>query len=107
MSQYSKAQENRMEQKLQAIGFSTVEKTGRLRTHAGDRVMRHDDTGVVLSVDHKSTIGKEYIQFKRAWLDKIKEEAVANSVPCITFSFKGCHRVYIAFDIDDLEGVMY
>jgi len=107
MSQYSRRQEDRAEQKLRDIGFVLVEDTGRRTTKHGDRVMQHPDTGIKLTIDHKSTRGKEGIRIERAWLEKIKEEAAPASVPAITFSFLGCQRVYIIFDISDLEGVMY
>lgn len=106
MSQYSKAQENRMEAKLKAIGFELVD-FARRKTHAGDRVMRHPDTGLAITVDHKSTIGKESIRLERKWFDKIKKEAAKDTMPCITFSIKGCNKIFIAFDIDELEGVMW
>lgn len=107
MSQYSKAQEDRMERKLKAVGFELIEDVARRRKHAGDRVMKHTDTGLVLTLDHKSTRGTEGIRLERKQFDKIRKEAAAKTVPAITFSFKGYRRVYIAFDIDDLEGVMY
>lgn len=107
MSQYSKAQEDRIEAKLKAIGFVLVEDVARRRKNAGDRVMRHTDTGFVLTIDHKSTRGTEGIRLERKQLLKIKKEAADKTVPAITFSFKGKQKVYIVFDIDDLEGVMY
>lgn len=107
MSRYSKDQEDRMERKLEAVGFKLVEDVSRRRKHAGDRVMQHTDTGLVLTLDHKSTRGYKEITLKREQFDKIRKEAADKTVPAITFSFRGCHRVYIAFDIDDLEGVMY
>lgn len=107
MSQYSRRQEDRAEQKLRNIGFVLVEDTGRRHTGAADRVMIHPDTGIKLTIDHKSTRGKEGIRVERAWLDKIKKEAAPGSLPAITFSFLNCQHVYIIMDIDDLEGVMY
>lgn len=107
MSQYSKAQEDRMEQKLKEIGFVMVEDTARRKKHHADRVMMHPDTGVLLTIDHKSTVGKEGIRVERKWFDKVQTEAYRGSIPAITISFKSCPRIYICFDIDDLEGVMY
>lgn len=107
MSQYSKAQEDRIERKLKAIGFELVEDVARRKKNKGDRVMRHMVTGHILTIDHKSTRGTEGIRIERAQLNKIKKEAEDGTVPAITFSFKGKQKVYIIFDIDDLEGVMY
>lgn len=107
MSRYSRRQEDRAEQKLRDIGFVLVEDTGRRHTEAGDRVMVHKDTGLKVTIDHKSTRGKEGIRVERKWLEKIKKEAAPGSLPAITFSFFGHKKVYIIIDIDDLEGVMY
>ena len=107
MSQYSRRQEDRAEQKLRDIGFVLVEDTGRRHTGQGDRVMVHPDTGIKITLDHKSTRGKEGIRVERVWLEKIKKEAAPGSLPAITFSFLGHQKVYIIMDIDDLEGVMY
>lgn len=107
MTKYSRQQEDRAERKLKSIGFHLVEDTGRRHTGHGDKVMKHDDTGVGLTIDHKSTRGKEGIRIERKWLEKIKTEAAPGTTPCITFSFLGHQKVYVIFDIDDLEGVMY
>lgn len=96
-----------MERKLLDIGFRLVEDVARRKKHAGDRIMQHNDTGLVLTLDHKSTRGYKEITLKREQFDKLRKEARDRTVPAITFSFRSCHRVYIAFDIDDLEGVMY
>ena len=107
MNQHIRRQEDRAEQKLRNIGFVLVEDTGRRHTGAGDRVMYHPDTGLKLTIDHKSTRGKEGIRVERKWLEKIKQEAAPGSLPAITFSFLNCQRVYMIIDISDLEGVMY
>ena len=107
MSQYSRRQEDRAEQKLRDIGFELIEDTGRRHTGAGDRVMVHRDTGLKVTIDHKSTRGKEGIRVERRWLEKIKKEAAPGSLPMITFSFLGCQKIYTVIDISDLEGVMY
>lgn len=107
MSKFSKAQEDRVERKLREIGFKLIEDTARRRKHAGDRIMEHVDTGVVLTLDHKSTIGERQITLKRADLEKIRREAVRGSIPALTFSFKNSQEVYIAFPISELEGVLY
>ena len=107
MSKYSRTQEDRAEAKLKEIGFVLIEDTGRRHTKAGDRVMRHEDTGVKLTIDHKSTTGKESIRLERKWFDKIVKEAAPKTIPAITISFKGCQELYICFPISELEGVMY
>lgn len=107
MSQYSKAQEDRMERKLKSIGFEIVEDTARRKKEQGDRVARHIDTGMLLTVDHKSTRGGNFMRIEQRWFDKIKYEAAMGSVPAITLSFFDSRKIYICFDIDDLEGVMY
>lgn len=110
IKQYSRQMEDKMEDRLVKIGFELVEDTGRRTTGAGDRVMLHPDTGVLLVVDHKSTQSDVWFKISRDQLDKIGKEAKKYSnraLPAITFNYKGDSHVYIILDIADLEGVMY
>ena len=107
MTKYSRRQEDRAEKKLTDIGFRLIEDTGRRKTGRGDKVMHHDETGVGLTIDHKSTRGKEGIRIERRALEKIRKEAAPGTTPCITFSFLGSHKIYVIFDIEDLEGVIW
>lgn len=96
-----------MERKLVSRGFEVVEDTARRKKHHADRVMRHPDTGIVLTIDHKSTVNENNIILRKEWFDKVKSEAAEGSIPAITISLKGRSRIYVIFDIEDLEGVMY
>ena len=106
MSRYSKAQEDRMEEKLLKAGFELVEDTARRKKHEGDRVMKHMDSAITFTIDHKSTTGKEGIRLQRGWLDKIKREARPGTVPAITISFKDCRKMYVVFDLEELGEVL-
>lgn len=103
MSQYSKGQEDRMERKFLSNGWRLVEDTSRRKKHKGDRIFDHTIALLSLTVDHKSTIGREQITIKRADLEKIAKEAAPGTLPALTFSYKGQHKVYVIFDIDDLN----
>lgn len=109
MSRYSRQQEDRAEQKLRSVGFELVEDTGRRTTGAGDKIMRHPDVGMWLVIDNKSTKASESIRVKKADLRKIRKEAgdYGKGVGALTISFYNSEDMYIIFNIDDLEGVMY
>ena len=107
MSQYSRRQEDRMMEKLKAIGFEIVEDTARTTVRKGDKVARHIDTGLLLTIDHKSTRGAKSNRVEKQWFDKIEQERVKGSIPAITISFYNNQKIYICFDIDWLQGVMY
>jgi hypothetical protein len=109
MSQYSRSKEDNTEKKLREIGFELIEDTGRRTKGAGDKIMRHTETGLTVVVDHKSTKAVESIRFQRAWMDKIRKESDYGRIglPMIAFTFYGSQKTYIAMDIADLEGVMY
>jgi len=104
---YARNQEDRMEKKMRQVGFELVEESGRRRKRKADKIMKHPDTGLKLTLDHKSTRGKESIRIQKADLDKVRIEADSDSIPAITFSFLDSPQVYIIFRIDDLEGVVY
>ena len=84
-----------------------VQDTGRTTTHKGDKHMMHPDVGLHLVIDNKSTRGKEQINLKRKDLEKIRKEAKGLGVGAITLTFLNSPNVYIVFNIDDLEGVIY
>lgn len=106
MSTYSKAQEDRIEQKLRDIGFELVEDVARRKKKQGDRVMQHTETGLVITIDNKSTRGEEEIRIFRESFNKIKKEAVFDSVPALTFTFKGRQKCYIAFEIGEFGEIL-
>ncbi len=64
MTTYARSQENRCEKKFTDNGFTLVKDTGRLTTHAGEKIMEHESTGVKLVIDHKSTRGQKQIIIK-------------------------------------------
>jgi len=107
VTRYSRLQEDRSERELVKAGFRLLEDTGRRTTGRGDKYMEHVDTGLRLTVDNKSTKGRESIRLKRADLEKIRKEAFKDSVGAITFTFYQQQGVYIAFALPDLEGILY
>ena len=110
INRYAKLKEDKAEQRLINLGFTLVEDTGRRTTGKGDRVMYHEDTGITLMIDNKSTQNKESFKMLKKQLEKIKQEAARhpdNPLAAIIFSFYGDDKMYIAFDLNDLNGVMY
>lgn len=110
INHFAKLREDKMEQRLIDMGFKLVEDTGRRTVRKGDRLMIHEDTGLVLMADSKSTQNEKSINITKEMLEKIKHEADSNSLSplgCLIFSFKGDTEMYIVMNLKDLEGVMY
>lgn len=110
INRYAHRAEDKAEQRLKELGWELKEDTGRRTQKLGDRIMFHEDTGITLMIDHKSTQNKESFKILRRALEKIKKEAAQHSkatLPAITFSFYGGEKMYIIFDLNDLNGVMY
>lgn len=110
INHYARRKEDKMEQRLIDIGFHLVEDTGRRTVKKGDKVMIHEDTGVLLVADSKSTQGEKQITLTKEMLEKIRSEAAGYdkmALGAIVFSFKRDNQMYIAFNLKDLEGVMY
>ena len=110
INQYARRQEDRMEERMKDMGFELVEDAARRTVKAGDKIMRHKDTGLLVVADHKSTQNKTQITVKKEQLEKIKMEAWRydkSALPMITISFKGSPKLYAIIDLEELEGVMY
>lgn len=107
---YAKRKEDKMEQRLIDIGFHLIEDTGRRTVRKGDRVMKHDDTGLLLLADSKSTQGEKQITLTKEMFEKVRKEAADYSrqaLGAIIFSFKEDTEMYFVVNLKDLEGVMY
>lgn len=110
INQYAKRKEDKAEQRLINLGFVLVEDTGRRTTGKGDRIMYHEDTGITIMIDNKSTQNEKSFRILKEQLEKIKREAARypeNPLPAIIFSFFGDDKMYIIFNLNDLNGVMY
>ena len=110
INQHARRMEDKAEDRLKELGFTLVEDTGRRTQNLGDRIMYHEDTGLLLMIDHKSTQNKESFSMKKKALRKIREEGKSHgdtTLAALTITFKGDTDVYIAFNLKDLLEVMY
>ena len=108
MSRYSRKKEDKMEKAFLDIGFHLVEDTGRRTTGYGDKILEHNQSGLTLVVDHKSTHNAEGITIKKKQLEKIAQEAKDNGIgiPVITFTYFNHKEVYAVFNIKQLKGIL-
>ena len=114
MSRYAKRQEDRTEKHFVKHGFKLIEDTARRTQDCADRIMEHEDTGLTVCIDNKSTIGTETMTFHRKWFDKVKADSQnyeritgVKSIPVITITFKNSQRIICCFDLEDMEGMIY
>lgn len=110
INQHAKLREDKMEKRLKGMGFKLIEDTGRRTIRKGDRIMEHEDTGLLIVADSKSTQGRKEIKLTKEMLEKIRKEAAGVSkrhLGVIIYSFKDDTNLYITMNLKDLEGVMY
>lgn len=110
INQFARSREDKMEKRLVQMGFVLEEDTARRTVRKGDKAMRHEDTGLKILADSKSTQGEKQITLTKEMLEKIRKEAKAYSkgrMGVLIYSFKGDSELYITMNLEDLEGVMY
>jgi hypothetical protein len=65
------------------------------------------DNGVSISIDHKSTRGKDSISIRRDYLDKCFRDAKKNGdFGAITFGYKGKHQIYAVVEVEELLALL-
>jgi Holliday junction resolvase len=107
---YWKQQERRVKELLQARGWRARRQPG--SGNLAEVSMKNDvwgvyQNGVSVSIDHKSTRGKDSISLNRGYLDKCFKDAEANEdFGFTTFGFHGKHQLYAVVKVEELLGLL-
>jgi Holliday junction resolvase len=103
---YWKQQERRVKALLESRGWRARRQPG--SGNLAEVSMKNDvwgvyPNGVSVSVDHKSTRGKESISLSREYLDKCFADADTNGdFGFTTFGYHGKHQIYAVVKVEEL-----
>lgn len=104
---YWKQQERRIKALLESRGWRARRQPG--SGNLADKGMKNDvwgvypETGLSVSIDHKSTRGKDSISLQRSYIDKCFKDAEANGdFGFTTFGFHGKHQLYAVVRVEEL-----